>query len=327
MAIGKTHLDPSYFGVQGGNLYINNIFNGASQQLLLLNSDILALGGTLTAAQADAALTTFTSADFAFPAAKLTKQAFLDAGMSAGTLEADIVSYLTNNAGVIFGGPIQLGFNLIISFPSIGGTDYVFALAYPGNSSDVVSSSFAKFSAVWKRSPLTVSPDQLDITNSQSDWMYNIWLDKGLTIADGGKYVVEFQVVQTGSFQYFGATYLNSDPVSPYNDGQGWPLLTHTAGGIYWAPNDAIYTNLAVNSGVNGPGPVVSGDKIAIAIDLVNMRVWIGKNGTFIGNPATNSGGASFSPTTTKIYLGVAMSSGEMKIVTPTTIPAGFVQL
>lgn len=192
----------------------------------------------------------------------------------------------------------------------------------------------AKFSASLARSTMTIAPDGLSISNARGDYMYNAYLDKPVTLATAGKFIVEFEIVNSISYLYFGGTFVsNVSEFAVNNFGEisnGWPLMSSAPEGnkgFNYSNGGPLYIG-TTSSGVTFGG-FTNGDKICLAIDTSNHKIWIGKNGVFpsAGDPATNTGGASYSSSATFAYLGLALSNGTVKVVTPSVIPTGFVQL
>jgi hypothetical protein len=185
------------------------------------------------------------------------------------------------------------------------------------------------WSNAWKDALLDLSNSDLTLTgNTAPDFSWG-YLNSFQSVSGGGKYYFEMTLNATFPNCYFGASYLNADPVDFSN--AGYPLLGGTVDGVYIQLNadGNVYSN-GGSIGLNGPSPV-GGDVIMMAFDLAAKKLWFGKNGTwsYSGDPATNTGGVSIATQLTtqlRFQIGASLSlTGQVTIAsTPLYTPSGF---
>jgi hypothetical protein len=107
-----------------------------------------------------------------------------------------------------------------------------------------------------------------------------------------GKYYYETVLISSSSSSPF----MGVRPTSTALGGNGPFDAAGDVGCYMRSPNDG-YETYRVGSNVAAVGPAyVGGDVFMFATDLVNSKLWVGRNGTWsAGDPATNTGGIPFS--------------------------------
>lgn len=145
------------------------------------------------------------------------------------------------------------------------------------------------------------------ISKSAGKWYFEVHIDSGLTNDD------HFIGIVNAAW---------SITAIPGFSGGGQSIAQGDSGNVW--KNGSMVAPLYF------PGFAI-GDTIGVAFDLTNNKIWFSKNGTYVGNPATNTGGFAITPATyfPVVYVGGASSVSAATLVqTPLyTPPVGFLQL
>jgi len=123
----------------------------------------------------------------------------------------------------------------------------------------------------------------------------SLWLLEG-----DGKFYAEVELDGTEAYVGFGNDYaLNA--VSSYLGSTGSAYAIREA-------NGDLYNNGSNTSHLTAP---VAGDVINIAVDMDNMLLWFGLNGSWVGDPSAGTGGTSIgSPTSTNFFTFIGSYGG-----------------
>jgi hypothetical protein len=200
------------------------------------------------------------------------------------------------------------------------------------------------FSSTLKSSFVTLSNN--DLTSSVSDADPNnkviSYLDVSLPTSDTGKYYIEFNIDANTWFKMIGVGVFDSDPsLFSHNDVNMLPI--NTPAQAYWINQDGN-GGYRIDGGATGSvnlgilSTINVNDKVSIAVDIPNDKVWFGKNGSYgFGDPTSNTGGLPLNKSEgsfIRFAVGQAATGGQVFgsevytiQVTPTHTLAGFTNL
>jgi len=160
-----------------------------------------------------------------------------------------------------------------------------------GQISDTNSFTFATFNPADKHASITLSNGDLTATNASDGWhSVRIDMDKNGEGTAYAEFTIDVDVDSTGRFNLGVGN--SSATLNNYvgSDGNGWGYYGNTGekvtGGVYTAYGDTF----------------TDGDVIQVALDMNAGKVWFGKNGIWVGDPAGRTGEA-FSGLTGGMYL------------------------
>lgn len=163
------------------------------------------------------------------------------------------------------------------------------------------------------------------LTTGSSTYKYQAYITPSFSAASGKKYI-EFTVDATTSTNPItvGGRISNSSPasfqeISAYDFGSGGFTFKNTGDGFVFTTYHPSVTFGA-------------GDRLMMAIDLDNKKIWFGKNGAWYlsDNPLTNTGGVSISSLSgSDVYLGVSFGVGSLNsqftiVESPLYLPTGY---
>lgn len=189
---------------------------------------------------------------------------------------------------------------------------------------------------------LTFNPAQkaagITLTNSDQTaggggFRQYVYLTRSLPVASGGKWYFELNYNSgTQNQNYFVLHGRNSAPTQFDTID-----LLNTEPNAHHRRSETLYRS---NSGTIGSNAVAyaAGDRVMIAIDLDNMKIWVGANGAWGGSddPATNTGGGDLTlgpnlSTYTDIYLLYSLYTANVTLIqdgaASYAAPSGFTYL
>lgn len=157
--------------------------------------------------------------------------------------------------------------------------------------------------------PSGPAPTPWNVDNEVGTWTFTA-ADFTATSSAAGSYVVSETGVSVGD--YYGELVLNFDSYDGGSSNVQVGVTTSNPGtastGAAWDVNGDIVVENAV---VDTQATLSTGDVIQVALETATGKVWLGRNGTWLGNPSARTGEAAVLGAGNDYYLFFSISGTE----------------